>query len=337
MNRKLEHHMNSKEERLKELNDILFNNDLGFIYDFLGDRDNGLVLPFFALHMDAVKKIGLEFCVTTETGIKAGILYKHKLIFMSYGLFDRLCKLALLIHSSGVLNASAKEFKFVDLHLVENPFKGFNDEETSSELGGDAHLLLFLFDKLLSFIVAHEVGHYINRHGDRVDFSDDSEGHKKISRESLIQSHTRELVADNYAFRALRHDITELISSHNPILNDLLPEYKSEQGAALLSLLFVACYFKLMDGQSPFSHFESTHPETAVRIHSIFATYLEPYMDTDKQDEMAALLPLAISLLKRIFKHKGDDFVLDWQGKKSTLEIKQWHLEVENEYPKWCL
>lgn len=328
--------MTSEEERLEELNGILSENNLGFIYDFLGDRDNGLVLPFFARYMDALKRIGLEFCVTTDTGKKAGILYKHKLIFMSYGLFDLLSKLALLIHSSGVLNDIKKDFKFVDLHLIENPFKGFHNEQCPRESENDDYLLLFIFDSLLGFLVAHEVGHYVAKHGDRVNFSDDSEGHKKISRDYLLQSHARELVADNYAFRTLRRDLASSIHAKNPVLNDLLPKYKSEQGAALLSLLFVACYFKLMDGQSPLSHFESTHPEAPVRVHSIFATYLESYMDTEYQDEMAALLPLAISLLKQVFRHKDDHFDSAWLERASTPEIKQWHLDVSEEYKKWC-
>lgn len=328
--------MKSVEKRLDELNVILSQNGLGLIFDFLGDRQNGLVLPFFARHMDAVKAIGLEFCVTTDQRSKAGILYRHNLIFMSYGLIDRLSKLALLIHSSGVLDDIEKGFEYIDLHLVGNPFRGFHGEECPRELEMNTNLFLFVFDSLLNFVVAHEVGHYINKHGERIDSSDDTEGHKKISRESLIQSHARELVADNYAFRNLRCNLESSISLKNPVLNDLLPQYMSEKGAASLALLFVACYFKLIDGQSPVSHFESTHPETPIRVHSIFATYLEPYMDTESQDEMEDLLPLAISRLERIFKYKDENFDLSWPGKASTPEIMQWHVEVGKEYKEWC-
>ena len=107
------------------------------------DRDNGLVLPFFAKYMDQVRGIGLEFCVTTDMGARAGILYKHKLIFMSHGVFDRLCKLSLLIHSSGVLNDNPKHFDYVDLHFVDRPFTGFSPNDYRKEPESDAHLFLF--------------------------------------------------------------------------------------------------------------------------------------------------------------------------------------------------
>lgn len=328
--------MDDKAKRLEELDEILFKNELGCIYDFLGDRDNGLVLPFFAKYMDAVKDVGLEFCVTTDKGTRAGILYKQNLIFMSYGLFDRLCKLSLLIHSSGVLSGKSKPFKFVDLHLVDNPFVGFHPDEQREESESDSHLLLFIFDGLLSFVVAHEVGHYINRHGDREKISDDIEGHRKIDRKTLIESHARELVADNYAFSYLRKDIEVSIKSSNPIIEELLPEFKSEKGAILLALLFISCYFKLMDGNSPNSHFESTHPESAIRVHSIFATFLEPHMDTNEMEPYAQLFPLAITLLKDVFTYKDGAFDFNWQGRAMTPEMKEWHSEICSEYANWC-
>ncbi|MGY6448052.1 hypothetical protein ACXIT2_22315 [Vibrio parahaemolyticus] len=327
--------MKTKEERLKELDKILMDNKLGFIYDFLGERDNGLVLPFFARYMDGVIKKGLEFCVTTDRNATAGILYKHNLVFISYGLFDRLCKLSLLIYSSGVLDGKEKPFNFVNLHLVENPFQGFSDEADNFGDKSEVQLLLFVFDSLLGFIVAHEIGHFINKHGDRLDFSGDVRGHKHIERDELIPSHARELVADHYAFRALEFDIENTISSDNPVVSNLLDKFKSQRGMALLSLLFIACYFKLMDGHSPYPHFESTHPEAGVRAHFLFACYLEPYMDTSQQDYMSEVLPLTISMLQEIYEYKGDDFVIDWSEKNSSEEIKQWYLEVYSELHKW--
>ncbi|HDM8240841.1 hypothetical protein [Vibrio campbellii] len=332
--------MNDKAKRLEELDEILFQNGLGCIYDFVEDRDNGLVQPFFGKYMDEVKKVGLEFCVTTDKGTRTGILYNQNLIFMSYGLFDRLCKLSLLIHSSGVLNGKSKSFKFVDLHLVDNPFVGFNPDEQRKESESDSHLLLFIFDCLLSFVVYHEVGHYVNMHGNREKISDDIEGHRKIDkntdRKTLIESHARELVADNYAFRSLRKCIEVPIKNSNPIIEELLPELKSEKGAILLALLFVACYFKLMDGNSPNSHFESTHPESAIRVHSIFATFLEPHMDKNEMESYAQLLPLSITLLKDVFIHKDGAFDFNWQGRATTPEMMQWHSEICSEYANWC-
>lgn len=38
--------MDRFEIKLNEINEILSKNQLGLIYDFINDRDNGLVLPF---------------------------------------------------------------------------------------------------------------------------------------------------------------------------------------------------------------------------------------------------------------------------------------------------
>ncbi|MEA3480406.1 MAG: hypothetical protein U9R65_00430 [Pseudomonadota bacterium] len=326
--------MKTKEERLEELNKILASNNLGFAYDILNDRENGLVLPFFARYMDAVNIKGLEFIVTTDTNATAGILYKHNLIFLSYGLFDRLCKLSLLIHASGVLDGKKKPFNFFDLHLVDNPFTGFSNESDEFGEAPEVYLLLFIFDSLLGFIVAHEVGHFVNNHGYRINFSDDVIGHKRIAREQLIQSHARELVADNYAFKLLRNDIEQAILTNNPVVGNLSEEYKNGNGASILSLLFMASYFKLMDGQNPNSHFESTHPEAVIRVKFLFSCYLEPYIDTEFEEKMAALLIVTIRLLKEVYEYKGDSFEVDW---KHSPEINQWYLEIHSELPKWSI
>ncbi|MXE76007.1 hypothetical protein FQ028_26605, partial [Escherichia coli] len=81
--------MDRFEIKLNEINEILSKNQLGLIYDFINDRDNGLVLPFFSKYMDSVRKFDLDFCITTNSHFQCGIIYDEKLIFMSYGTFDR--------------------------------------------------------------------------------------------------------------------------------------------------------------------------------------------------------------------------------------------------------
>jgi len=53
--------MDRFEIKLNEINEILSKNQLGLIYDFINDRDNGLVLPFFSKYMDSVQKLDLDF------------------------------------------------------------------------------------------------------------------------------------------------------------------------------------------------------------------------------------------------------------------------------------
>ena len=332
--------MDRFEKKLEEMNFILKKHDLGLIYDVKNDRENGLLLPFFCMFMDSVNKVGLDFCITTELRIRCGIIHHEKLVFMSYGTFDRLCKLSELIVRSGVITVREMPLNFHDLHFVDNPFVGFNNEERE-ENESESHLFMFVLECLMLFIVSHEVGHFINKHGDREtkrDFDgifDDILGHRDIVETELIASHARELVADCFALNIVRNHIESVFDRKADYLNNLLPIFDGEKGGVLLSLLIIMSYFKLTDGQSPHEHFKSTHPSTGARVRFILSCYVESLVSDEQIEEFAPYYNILMVQLKLIFELLGYDSESSWLKSTTSPEMNEWFNKVYIEYPNW--
>ncbi|MHA1016920.1 hypothetical protein ACR9HH_03490 [Enterobacter mori] len=334
--------MDRFEIKLNEINKILSKNELGFIYDFKNDRDNGLVLPFFCKFMDSVKQFDLDFCITTNLNFQCGIIYDEKLIFMSYGTFDRLCKLSELIFRSGMITGETKDLNFYDLHFVTNPFVGFNNE-IREESESESHLFMFILECLMLFIVSHEVGHFINKHGDRAinqsydTIFDDVLGHREIDGAELISSHARELVADGFAFNIVKKYIQSAFDQQASYLGNLLNFYDCKEGGVVFSLLLILCYFKLSDGLSPHEHFQSTHPSTAARVRYILSCHIESLGNEDEEQKFGFFYNLITTQLKSIFATMGDDFELSWIKDTNTPEMTEWFNNVYKEHKKWLV
>jgi hypothetical protein len=328
--------------KLEEINEKLIKRNRGFLYDLKHDRENGLILPFFAMYMNYANKNGLDFCFTTKTSFECGIIHDDKLIFMSYGTFDRLCKLAELIVRSGVITGKTRELNFFDLHLVEKPFVGFNNEERD-ETESESHLFMFILNTLMFFVFSHEVGHFVNRHGERNiknttdNIFDDVIGHKFIDKNQLISSHARELVADCYALNSVKKYIQSVFNNQDDYINNLVEDYKTKEGPVLLSLLLILCYFKLTDGLNDFDHFESTHPSTAARMRFIISCHIESLNAHDDDIFIDKYLTSIIDQCTSIFASVDAEFGLKWIVDTSTDEMTEWFNEVHKEYPKWTV
>jgi len=327
------------EQKLESLNKIISKNKLGFMYEFQQEQDNGLILPFFSSYMDSLNRIGLDFSVTTDKEATAGIIYNEKLIFISFGLIDRVSKLSELILSSGILDGKEKPIRYYDLHLIDNPFTGFKIDDNVFESDDQINLYLFIFDQLLSFIITHEVGHFVNGHGNRLKKSnvnyilDDIEKYREIIGEEVIASHARELVADNYAF----HLISKFIDSslgEKPI-DLLLNKFKGENGSILLTLVLVTCYFQLMDSVSTSKHFNQTHPEAIARAFYIMATYDESHMKDPSFYQFDTIYPKVMVLVERVFKQLDTNFKTTWKDKIITEEMEIWYEIMNKEFQLW--
>lgn len=332
--------MDRFEIKLNKINEILLKNQLGLMYDFENNKDNGLVLPFFCKYMDSVKKLGLDFCITTNLNFQCGIIYDERLIFMSHGTFDRLCKLSDLIFRSGVITGKSKDLNFYDLHFVANPFVGFKNE-IREESESESHLFMFILDCLMLFIVSHEVGHFINKHGDRAikqsidTIFDDVLGHRKINRDELISNHAKELVADCFALNIVKKHVQSAFDQQAPYLDNLLNFYSIKEGGVVFSLLLILCYFKLSDGLSPYEHFQSTHPSTAARVRFILSCHIESLVNEDEEKIFGLHYGLIIAQFKLIFASMGDDLELRWIKDTNSPEMTKWFNDVYQEYPKW--
>lgn len=292
--------------------------------------------------MDSVNKFDLNFCITTDLNLRCGVIYNEKLIFMSYGTFDRLCKLSELIVRSGVITGNCKELNFYDLHFVTNPFVGFNNE-SGVESESESHLFMFVLDCLILFIVSHEVGHFINKHGDRIikgnfdNIFDDVLGHREIDKAELISSHARELVADSFALNIVKKYVKSVFDEQAPYLSHLLDFYRCKEGSVVFSLLLILCYFKLSDGLTPHEHFKSTHPSTAARVRFIISCHIESLDNEDETIIFSVYYDLIMAQLKSIFASVGKDFYLTWIRDTSTPEMSEWFNEVYKEHVRWVV
>lgn len=328
--------MDRYQQKLERLNKVITKHNLGYIYDFLYERENGLILPFFARYMDSLNKIGLDFSVTTNTNISAGIVYNENLIFISCGLIDRLNKLAELIYSSGVLDDVKKPIRYYDLHFTHDPFKGFNQDDNTFGSDHKDHLYLFIFDILLLFIVNHEVGHFYNEHGARLNTSifDDVENHRKIKTQEIIPSHARELVADIYAFHLTIKYVDVVLVNQKNSLSSLSNKFKEENGSIFLTLVLITCYFQLMDGVGTSDHFNSTHPDSIARAFFIMAAY-EPHINNSNSFQFEKIYPEVMALLQQVFGYCDENFKIDWNNRINTPEMEKWYNSICKEYSLW--
>jgi hypothetical protein len=314
--------------KLQELNQVLQTYNLGFMYDFLNDRENGLIFPYFCHFMDTLNEIGLDFSITTDITPQAGIIYKEKLVFISYGLIDRLSKLSELIYCSGTFNSEKTDLRYYDLHFIVNPFKGFQHDVNQFD---NDPIYLFIFDNLLSFVVFHEIGHFIHEHGLRKEILNDFIGHLEIEPDELISSHAREIVADNYAFKLLLEKITIQVQRYQIKINTL---EKMKNSEAILTIFIITCYFQMMDGSGNYNHFKSTHPEAAMRGCSIMATYIEN-VHLESDISLQESINIIIGLLTKVFSELDKKYNFDWGSRIKLPEMIEWQEKIYHEYDKW--
>ncbi len=194
---------------------------------------------------------------------------------------------------------------------------------------------MFIFDNLLTFVISHEVGHFYHEHGKRFTTNnvilDDVEGHRKINTNDLVSSHARELAADNYAFDTLLDNIENTIQTH---IRSFSPLFKEKNGSVILTILIISCYFQMMDGSSGHEHFNSTHPEAAMRGCSVMATYVENLKEGE-ENKVSGIFAVVIDLLTNIFSTLDVEYKFDWAGRMAEPKMKLWHFEVFNECSKW--
>lgn len=330
-------------EIIERINKTLVEKQLGFIYDFKDIKGNGLILPFFARTMDSCMKNDMQFAITTDQETRAGILYNEKLIFISFGLFDRICKLSELIVSSGIIDNEKIEYRYSSLDFIDNPFNGFIGESTLYDKDQKNTLFLIIFETLFNFIIHHEIGHHYHKHGERQHNTstdrlfDDMINHKKISKTEAIQSHARELIADKYSFWITISNVTNFLKKYNNINFTLMDTVKNSDKPAYLSIFLISCYFKMMDGNNLTfeDHITSTHPIAAFRAKYLYASFLESKKDESDDHRITFMIYTIMQNVATLF-HEIDKFAeCDFVSAISTNEMDSWFSKIYQEFPNW--
>ncbi len=316
---------------LDRIDKVLSENNLGFSYDYLHEEDNSLIHPFFASTMDNCKQIGLEFTITTDRLARAGILYEERLIFISFGLFDRLCKLSELIVCSGLIDNSSNTFRYASLDLIDNPFTWPNEKKELFNTPDKNELFLFIFDTLFSFIVAHEIGHYHHKHGERKDdikinLFDDIIGHREI-KENIISSHAREIIADSFAFWNTIEKTKKYIRKKN---------FRNSY-ATFLTVFILSSYFQMMDKNkcSFEEHSKSTHPLSIIRTRILFTICMNNDELGINNENFPILLASVSTNIQKLFKIIDVEVLNNFLEETNDENFTKWFKLVHKEFPLW--
>ncbi|MCQ8847890.1 hypothetical protein NQT74_04810 [Alteromonas stellipolaris] len=316
------------------LNPTLIKYNLGFHYEVLENKENGLLQPFFFKLCDELKKDNLDFAITHDDTVNAGVLYRENLVFITFGMFDSLCKLAELICCSGVLGNEKSEKRYENLNFIGNPFTGFKKTKPVFDCETTSKLLLVIFDCLLVFVIGHEKGHIDNAHGNI--------GQSKITEDitntitgnlSVISQHAKELVADLSGFNHAKYRLNYSISKNkhtSPEVSKLLNNIDSDT----LVLFILTCFFKMMDniyGVSPDMTTRS-HPYASFRAHTLLAMKFNyKNLESGGFDSLNAIL----TMVDEVFEYSSARHDSEWLKKSTTKEMSEWYSMIYGEIPKW--
>ena len=130
------------------IDSILFKNNLGQRFEPDDFPENILFKLFQRIGSNFSNNYNYLFGFSNDKGTQAVIFHKEKLIVMSFGMFDTICKIAETITISGVFINCKIEHRYFNIPYPENPFIYKNSNSFYTE---EPEELLFLFH------VIHEI------------------------------------------------------------------------------------------------------------------------------------------------------------------------------------
>ncbi|WP_295751534.1 hypothetical protein [Undibacterium sp.] len=207
------------------------------------------------------------------------------------------------------------------------------------------HKALFMFTAsfLLRFVIFHELGHLLHRHGERSD-SDNLMNVDEMSSNSefgSLNSQARELVADMFAFQELIGFTKEhLISQANNeigtfLTSELIP---NDFELVVFCLQMAHVYFFFMDSEKwrTIAPTEWSHPPHPFRLHTIYTAFLSEGFSIIKAEYRNDLLGRAILLgQKTVQSIIGTPIGLDWSLEMGESKYKEHFDTLHALMPRW--
>ena len=236
------------------------------------------------------------FTFNCASRIQAYAVYDSRLIVVTAGFFDFLCRLAGRIVASGLFsdvgqsqnqpnwNPDILRSERMPREIIQDePFNVMAPpwQEDDERSGLFFYLLLTLF----RFVILHEIGHLYYRHGDRLGDSRvvmdiDSVEPRLLSEEDALDAQARELAADNFAMQMLLSiQESELERIARTKLVAPLGEKLLDTGQKRITFLLYVAYifFAAMDrrpGASPSDAIRMSHPPAAFRLVTVVASIM---------------------------------------------------------------
>lgn len=255
------------------------------------------LMEFEAAQLCAQLEEPTYFTFNCDQQLQAYAVYGSRLVVVTAGLFDFLCRLAGRIVANGLFSTvgqppTDRTWNPDTIRSKQIPRKLLQDEpfDVKSPPWKDdperSGLFFYLLLTLFRFVVLHEIGHFYHRHGDRlngvmVGMEIDAVQPKLLPEEEALDSQARELVADKFAMDILlrlqeneleRIERTELVA---PLGKKLL---NSPQKRIAFVLNAVYVYFAATDrlpNVPPEDAVRMSHPPAAFRLVTIAATSLD--------------------------------------------------------------
>lgn len=245
--------------------------------------------------LPAISSDPISFSFTQSRELQAGANTEHRLILVSGGLGDLMCRLCAAIVGAGVFiklgnppvncvpdygeSKSAKA-------LLDRDFFRWDDEYAPWRKDSERQqLFAFLLIQTHRFVLLHEAGHILHGHGWRSERTSlgsviDGPVPPEADEAAAISSMARELVADaqafHFHFRLLEeHFAREGMDEMTELLREKLVGSPRER--LRMTLLAAFLVFQLLDYRE--WSFESarlrSHPPAPFRMKALYATALE--------------------------------------------------------------
>ncbi|WP_157118836.1 hypothetical protein [Azohydromonas lata] len=299
----------------------------------------------------------IDFCFSDSNSIQAYAIYEERMVVVTKGMFSMISKLAMIMVSKKMFPALGSvgdpewspklERTTIPLRQLLNSeeFDWVNRRPewiASKERQG---LFFYLLLSLFRFVVLHEIGHIVNKHGDKhrtaSAFEVDQVGGSTLSREQAVSSQAKESVADHFAFhRFLNLLHRELkLKGEDELLLMLKPHLFSDvTGEIGYSLMVSYLFFSIMDrgdwwAGDPYTF---SHPPAPFRVRTLLAGVQEFGAIGLNADECGLAVAKAAlgaeAIVATSFGRFPDMYWLDSVSGESYKNIYQ---EIFEELPKW--
>lgn len=308
---------------------------------------------FEAKQLCAEFKPALYFTFNCNPELQAYAIHKTNLVVVTAGLFDFLCRLADRIVSKGLFSEIGQPTKQTWMPDPERSAKTARElirgkpfDSDSATWKGDAEresLFFYLLLTMFRFVVLHEIGHLLHRHGERrggvaATMDIDTVQPLLLAEETALDAQARELVADKFAMDALQIILEAEIEriENTPFTSNLGKKLLDSQQKRLQFLLqAVFVYFSAIDrlpGGSAEKAILMSHPPAAFRLVTIAATAAEKHQDEMDHNNLLAATIIGDSLIAVALDRKPDP---DWLIHMQNPLFKKHYKKLYARVPYW--
>ncbi|MFM0174611.1 hypothetical protein PQR33_35350 [Paraburkholderia sediminicola] len=298
------------------------------------------------------RDLKLNFTFNCDKRIQAYAVYESKLVVVTAGLFDFLCRLADRIVSKGLLpalgRAVAPSWTLSSVRSDQTPRKLIQDApfvDGVSEWKDDPErhaLFFYLLLTLFRFVVFHEMGHFYHGHDKRSPESSasmdvDSAQPRLLPKNEALDAQARELVADKFAMDMLTICTEAEVErmKRTPFMAPLektLLNSKERRMQFLLQAAYI--YFAATDrlpDSVPEEGIRMSHPPAAFRLVTLAAMVTEN-LDGEKTHSALAATIVGDALIAVALDRKPDP---EWLARMQVPTLVEHYKKLHDRFSFW--